>query len=157
MSEFTSQTIEVEAFASSAQRSEAMQRQLVDILSRIDAVPEVAASRQELESAKSRLAGLRQAQTRLMRSTHQMSRDLSEFSVKAEEAIIAGSDTGKFSITLQKKEAEHRLASRAHQRLVERALPEVEIVELKANAAHLLAKARAQDRKQLHASNGPRN
>lgn len=143
MSEFTSQTIEVEAFASSTQRSEAMQRQLVDILARIDAIPEVAASLQVLESAKARLAGLRQAQTRLMRSTHQMSRELTEFSAKAEESIIAGADTGKFVAALQKKEAEHRLASRAHQRLVERALPEAEIGELHVNATHLLAKARA--------------
>jgi hypothetical protein len=119
-----------------------MQAQLRDILERVDAVETVSAATAQLERARDRAAVLKQAQVRLMRQMQELGRDLATVGRAAEDAVISG-ETQPDLATLAQRETEHRLISRAHQRLVERLLPEADIDELLANASQLAARAKA--------------
>lgn len=143
MSDSIQEQIHVQAFATRSARSEAMQKQLVEILARIDDDPAVSAAHEKLESAKAELAHLRLAHTRLTQETQKLSREISTVTTAIEMKIVAGTSAGNFMDELGRKEAEHRLSTRAYQRLVERLLPQAEIDELRKSTEHLLAKARS--------------
>lgn len=120
-----------------------MQHQLVEILSRIDATAEVVSTHLKLEAIQTKMETLRQSQTRLAQETHQLSKQLSALSEQSEVEVIFGTEVRDLADSIRQKESEHRLSTRAHQRLVERMLPETEIQELIHSANHLAAKARA--------------
>lgn len=136
-----SKSIAVSAFADPAERSGAMQAQLREILERVENSDAVAQAAGRHEKAVDRAAFLKQAQVRLMQDMQKLGRQLAEAHRAAEDAVIAG-ETPDLA-RLARQEAEHRLVSRAHQRIVERLLPEADIEELLANANLLAARARA--------------
>ncbi len=136
------QTVEVTTFRGPAERSEAIQAQLREILARIDAAPEVVAAQKALDIAKERHASLKQSQIRLMATMRELGKQLALEQRAAEEAMIESGSTEMLA-GLGHLEAEHRLVSRANQRLVERMLPESEIVELSASGDQLASLARA--------------
>src|SRR5690606_4093095 len=113
-----------QVFDTEAKRRDAMQLQLAEILTRIDSTPEVQSTDQKLEAVKVKLENLRKSQSRLTNETHQLSKQLAEFSTQSENEIILGTEIQELARKLLQKEAEHRLATRAHQRLVEQMLPE---------------------------------
>lgn len=136
-----SQSIAVSTFADPDARSGAMQSQLREILERVETCEPVALAGSRHRQTVDRSAFLKQAQVRLMRDMQGLGRQLAESGRAAEDAVIAGEKADL--ATLAKHEMEHRLVSRAHQRIVERLLPEADIEELLANANHLAARAKA--------------
>jgi hypothetical protein len=136
-----SQSIAVSAFADPAQRSGAMQAQLREIFERVEASEPVAQAARRHEQAVSRASFLKQAQVRLMQEMQSLGRQLNELSRAAEDAVIAGESADLD--TLARREQEHRLVSRSHQRIIERLLPEADIEELLAHAHLLAARAKA--------------
>lgn len=143
MSESLQQNIEVQAFHSEVERQNAIQQQLIEILHRIDAQPAVVSTFEELEKARSSLKNFRKSQIGLAERVHLLGKELASLSAESELAIIHGSAVSDFSHPIRQKESEHRLITRAHQRLIEQMIPEAEISEMKYFANHLAAKARA--------------
>lgn len=119
--------IEVSTYAGHAERSGAMQAQLRDILARVDSSDIVANAIASLEQARTLAQHLKQAQVRLMRRMQDLSRTLGDTQRASEDLIIAGEEPDLAA--LGQCEAQHRLITRAHQRIVERLLPEAEIGE----------------------------
>lgn len=118
-----------------------MQSQLREILERVETSEPVAQAASRREKAVDRTAFLKHAQVRLMRDMQDLGRRLAECGRAAEDAVIGGEKADL--ATLAKQEMEHRLVSRANQRIVERLLPEADIEELLANANLLASRAKA--------------
>lgn len=117
-----------------------MQAQLREILERVEASEAVAQAAERHENALRRANFLKQAQIRLMQDMQSLGRSLTEAGRAVEDAIIA-SEVPDFA-TLSALEIEHRMVSRAHQRIVERLLPEADIEELLAHANLLASRAK---------------
>lgn len=117
-----------------------MQAQLREILERVEASEAVAQAAERHENALRRANFLKQAQIRLMQDMQSLGRRLTEAGRAVEDAIIA-SEVPDFA-TLSALEIEHRMVSRAHQRIVERLLPEADIEELLAHANLLASRAK---------------
>ena len=136
-----SKSIAVSTFADAAERDGAMQAQLRDLLDRVDQVAAVSNATRVLDECRDRSSNLKKSQVRLMRRMQDLGRDLSDAARSAEDSVIEEGEPDLSRLT--QLEVEHRIVSRAHQRLVERLLPEVEIAELTAIAAQLAARAKA--------------
>jgi len=141
----TSQTVAVQAHSSPKAQSEATQKQLREILTRLEESGPVATARQAMESAKERIADLRKAQTRLSQLAARLSRELRESTVARQQQLIETAEETVLAEAAEhvaKLEAQYRLVLGATERLAEQALPLAEIDELRRTSDHLLAQAR---------------
>lgn len=118
-----------------------MQLQLREIIERVETSEAVAQAADRHDKAVDRAAFLKQAQVRLMQDMQQLGRQLAEVGRAAEDSIIGGESPDLDR--LAHCELTHRMVSRAHQRIVERLLPEADIEDLLANANLLASRARA--------------
>jgi uncharacterized protein (UPF0147 family) len=141
------QTVAVQAHSSPKAQSEATQKQLRQILTRLDQSGPVGEARKAMEAAKARIASLRQAQTRLMQTASTLPRNLRAAAASAQNELIEGDGLERAlvepAVEIAGLEAQYRLVLSASERLAEQSLPTAEIDELRRTSDHLLAQAKA--------------
>ncbi len=136
-------TVEVERFASAAEREQAAQNQVEEILERLRCQAPVAAARETASEAKELTQRLKQSQTELMARAGRASEEIRRISEKLELQLTDGQPIKSGLAELMRLEAEHRLVTRANRRLAEERIPNAEIAEMNKAAAFLLAQAGA--------------
>ncbi len=140
------QTVAIQAYSSPKAQSEATQKQLRQILSRMDQSGPVAEARQAMDTAKQRIVTLRQAQVRLMQASNAITRELRDASVQGQSLLIDGAAEAEIqeaAARIATLEARYRLLLGASERLAEQSLPLAEIDDLRRTSDHMLAQARA--------------
>lgn len=135
-------TVDITAFATPSARSEAMQTQLAQIFERIDTLPDVQTTRNELEQVRQRLKRFHLSQQEVMRRASETADRIGSITSEIELALAHGAEPPALE-PLLKMDLEHRILTRANLRLVERLVPEAEIDEMQMTATHLLSRAAA--------------
>lgn len=136
-------TVEVERFASAAEREQAAQNQVEEILDRLHAEAPVAAARDAASEAKELTRRLKQSQADLMTRAGRISEEIRKASDKLEIQLTDSQPIKSGLAELMRLEAEHRLVTRANRRLAEERIPAAEIAEMHATAMFLLGQAGA--------------
>ena len=136
-------TVEVERFASAAEREQAAHNQVEEILERLHAQAPVAAARDTASEAKQLTRRLKQSQTELMARAGRTAEEIRRVSEKLELQLTDDQPIKTGLAELMRLEAEHRLVTRANRRLAEERIPNAEISEMQETAAFLLAQASA--------------
>lgn len=126
-----------------ADRSETTQKQLAQILNRVEAMPEVVAASEAREAASLRTKEFRKSQTSLSGRLRDVSANILSTSAAAEDAFIDGQEPNDGIDAVQRLETTHRIMTRSNRRLLERLIPQAEIAELRVAAELFLARARA--------------
>lgn len=136
-------TVEVERFASAAEREQAAQSQVEEILAKLDAQAPVAAAQAAASDAKQLTQRLKRSQSDLMARAGRSTQEIQRLYETLELQLVDGEPVQSGLENLIRLEAEHRLITRANKRLAEQRIPEAECKEMQQHAAFLLEQAKA--------------